>query len=231
MRQLHIAIPTSYDQLNQKQLMGLMDIVLSTSEKVVQKQKAFQYLSNIKRSEWIKLSLEQKVILGSYCNWIFEPQLLENPFLKLNGFTGPREEFRDMSFLEFIHALTAFQRFITTHKIQELQYFAAIIYRTKRLFNQEDFNDESIEQRIKKVKRFEVKKLLIISFWFSCNLQTLPIHYTKLYQGVKTKKQPDWTVVLIDVAGDKMGTVDKVAAQGVHTVLTYLNKNLKEKQQ
>ena len=174
---------------------------------------------------------EQMVDLLKTTDFIFaENTLTENKFHKSGKLYGPRSELKYMRIGEFAYTETAFLRYHNTGKAEHLNNLCAILYRPIAKGAQfgdvrEAFNPQSIENRIPTISGWsEAQKQAVLLFYIGCRTK-ITRTYQKVFEGkAKGKESANWATIIIELAGNKFGTVNEVEDQYLSTILIHLKQ-------
>ncbi|QCR23071.1 hypothetical protein [Pontibacter sp. SGAir0037] len=257
-------VPASWDELNPRQLLRCMrwlygfSVPEGASEKEAQAVKAMQKRMLLKEllglKPWYFKALPDIAIaqLHSCTDFLFSSNNLTKQLLPAIGsrfrkWYGPKERFRNLSFLEFIFADTYHLRFIKTGDPDCLHKLLAVLYRPKVGFHfirkrlssysgdiREPFNEHLLEARAAQMQRLpEDVKLAVLAWYRGCRNrleQTYDLVFTSENEEQATKSS-GWEPVFRQMAGGKFGDIERVGKVPVHTILAEMQDLLHQKQE
>lgn len=174
---------------------------------------------------------DQMIDLLKTTDFVFnENTLTENKFNRIGKLYGPRSELKYMRIGEFAYTETAFLRYHNTGKAEHLNNLCAILYRPIAKGAQfgdvrEAFNPQSIESRIPTISGWsEAQKQAVLLFYIGCRTK-ITRTYQKVFEGKKgSKESANWATIIIELAGNKFGTVNQVEEQYLSTILIHLKQ-------
>lgn len=159
-----------------------------------------------------------------------ENTLTENKFHRIGKLYGPRSQLKYLRIGEFAYTETAYIRYHTTGKPEHLANLCAILYRPIAKAAQygdvrEKFNPQSIESRVPTVLGWsEAQRQAILLHYIGCRTK-ITRTYQKVFEGNKgSKESANWATIIIELAGNKFGTVNQVEDQYLSTILIHLKQ-------
>ncbi len=184
-----------------------------------------------------KILPEQMLDLLKTVDFIFESNnLTENKFPIINGLHGPADGLRFLSVGEFAFTETYFLKYHTTQSEEFLNKLCATLYREQAFENQDHldkrakFNDASIDSRAQKIKGWNSHlKQVVLLFYIGCREKIIRDNqslFTKTKKGDKQKQ--NWAELILDLSGDKFGSMDQTSDTPIFTILVYLKKLQKQ---
>jgi hypothetical protein len=185
------------------------------------------------------LKTDIKARLLPYIQWIAETEtpLTENllPSYRKNIFSkklfGAANEFNNLKMIEFHYTEVAYQFFINSNEEDYLNDLVAVLYRTKKEnYNSNrdsdgdiriEFKDAEIAYHKKIVSKWSMAVKHAILMWYVGCRQMLVEDYPLVYGGSNTADTSNYYAGLYtmmrSVAGEKIGTIEKVEQLNVHT--------------
>lgn len=149
---------------------------------------------------------------------------------------GPQDHGRNMSFLEFIKADTAYAAFLANHDTVHLNTLVATLYRpasqaqsrTTPGYNGDPripLNEYHLSGRALQAAKVPLVDRYAILLQYAGLRQYLQLRYPKTFSGGKPSRF-GWAGVIVSLAGEKFGDDDAVAGKNIHAILTHLEMSL-----
>ncbi|MDO7849238.1 hypothetical protein Q5H92_22935 [Hymenobacter sp. M29] len=153
---------------------------------------------------------------------------------------GPRENFRNLSFAEFIFADAFFLRYLQTNDETQLDRLVATLYRPQRAGyaplapdyagdRREPFNENLLDARARHVARLEHHVKYAVMLWYRGCRKALETRFEYVFTGENNRKASagSWADVLHELAGG-VHRIDATAGQHLLTVLREMNRVLRQ---
>lgn len=248
---IKVLVPETWNELSKHQLRDVLAILSSTDlPKMSVRCHLLKVLLGIKNFFFFALSEYDVACLLYLTTFIFKDCTLTKnnlPFIK-TGFlgwrklAGPTENFRNMTFNEFMFADTFLGKASRAKDEKTKNFFInkfiACLYRpidkqAKPGDVREKFNEHLVDARAKQVSKLSpITKQMIITWYKGCraNLENLNQEVFREDPETKKKKGGNWGDVLLSLPNEKFGTISAAADELIHTIFRYLNNQLKEGQ-
>lgn len=236
-------LPQSWNELTPRQLRSLAKShFLIKSEAAKQLYLCYRFL-NI--PFWLFLRLQRSDVLHLYehLSKLLGDNNLSRTLLTrvrsgLEHWIGPDHYGKNMSFLEFIRADTAYTSFLQGGEFIHLNTLAAVLYRPSRtdvFISAPDFNgDERIPlneyhlaERVRQASRIPLVDRYAILLQYAGLRHYLQERYPETFSGGKPSRH-GWAGVIVSLAGEKFGDDDAVASKNIHAIFTHLEMTLEE---
>ncbi len=156
---------------------------------------------------------------------------------------GPRSNFRNLSFAEFIFADAYFLRYLQTNDRTQLDRLVATLYRPTRAGyaphspsyggdRREDFNENLLDDRTRQVAKLEYHVKYAVLLWYRGCRKALESRFEYVFSGENNAKGAagGWADVLHELAGGVVN-IDTTAGQLLPTVLREMNRVLRQAEQ
>ena len=146
---------------------------------------------------------------------------------------APAQKLSRMSFGQFIFCESYYSDWIRSQEPEKLYRFVASLY----LLKGERFNPDTVEVKVNKLKRADIKVLKAIAFNYSMVLRWLQKRYPMVFQEGKKQEDPDlkkmmetsvWVKLFESLVGEDLIHRDAYAELPVHAVLKYLTRKYLE---
>jgi len=229
-RYLRRMVPQSWTEITGKQLITISEVVpgqgsdevgfLSSltglNKKIINRLLPFIHYSIYKNLEFLTDS--------EPCSHYF--MIKELPGTR---FIAPAQKLSRMSFGQFIFCESYYSDWMKSQDPEKLYRFVASLYLEKG----ERFNPDSIELKVKSLKRVNVKILKAIAFNYSMVLRWLQRRYPMVFQEGKKQDDPEhhkmmetsvWVKLFESLVGEDLIHRDAYADLPVHAVLKYLSR-------
>jgi hypothetical protein len=173
-------------------------------------------------------------------------QLLEHlPYLKWwqglgARYYGPRANFRNLRFAEFMFADAYFLRYLQTNDEQQLDRLVATLYRPQRAGyaphspgyggdRREDFNENLLDARTRAIAKQPHHVKYAVLLWYQGCRKALENRFEYVFTADNTSKatKSGWGDVLHELAGG-VHRIDATAEQLLPTVLREMNRVLRQ---
>lgn len=194
---------------------------------------------------WVFLRLQRRDLEQIYDQ--LSTQLRENNLSRtlltkvrvgMERWIGPDHYGKNMTFLEFIRADTAYSAFLQGGAMTHLNLLAAVLYRPSRsdaFYSAPEFNgDERIPlneyhlaARSRKAARIPLVDRYAILLQYAGLRRYLQERYPETFSGGKPSRH-GWAGVIVSLAGEKFGDDEAVAGKNIHAIFTHLEMTLEE---
>lgn len=241
-------IPENWNELTKEQLKGVIRALSLGVSEITAKCHCLKSILNIKNDIFFALDNYDVACLLYLTNFIFKDctltknnlPFIKTGFLKLNKLAGPMDNFRNMTFSEFMFADTFLGKSSRAkdEKTKQffLNHFIACLYRPidKNAVPGDlriKFNEFTIEQRAKQVSKLSpITKQMIVTWYKGCRaeLENKNPEVFKEDPEQKKKKGGNWGDVLLTIPNEKFGTISQAADEYIHVIFRYMNNQLKE---
>jgi hypothetical protein len=251
------AVPTAWNELTEAQLLRITRLHGQQFASDRALDDAFRLvLLDVPARLWNRLTPVQRVELRRLVpvRFLREPtehaplteQLLPKlPYLKwYQGLGarlyGPRANFRNLRFAEFIFADTFYQRYLQTQDETQLDRLVATLYRCQRIgYNpdsptyggdrREDFNENLLDARTRSVAKLAHHVKYAVLLWYRGCRQQLETRFEYVFTSDNQQQasQSGWGEVLHELAGGVVN-LDATAEQLVNNVLREMNRVLRK---
>jgi len=176
---------------------------------------------------WQELKVEGKKV--KVVNSDLTVQILPD----IKGLCGPLS-FSKLEIWEFSLAELAWDDFFQTGNLESLDRLIAILYRPKIYFHyfrknmpsykgdpRQEFNDQLIANRMKRVASVPFELKLIVAWWFEGSLKEMPDTFPKLYNKKKSSEEDSgekgsWSDTILLIARNEHKEADQVAKRNLY---------------
>jgi hypothetical protein len=153
---------------------------------------------------------------------------------------GPRANFRNLRFAEFMFADAFFLRYLKTNDETQLDRLVAVLYRPQRRYyapnspsyggdRREDFNENLLDARAKRLAAVPHHVKYAVMLWYRGCRKALESRFEYVFtaDNNNTASTGGWSDVLHQLAGS-VHHIDATAEQFLPTVLREMNRTLKQ---
>jgi hypothetical protein len=232
-----IQLPESFSELSGKQFIGIADLVFSGGDFLKCQVHAIRILGNIPRWRFLLINTEFIDRCREYTNWVFDPDKLQAMTDQLipiyKRLYGPISGFDNMVMTEFHFSEMAYRRLVVENVPEALEELISILYRPakypyNKVVNQEGdvripFNKNETNIMIRKIARWpEVVKHAIFIWYDNCRqalINNNPLVFDDPNSDFVSQFDTGLYGMMRSLAGDKLGTIDKIENMYVHTAL------------
>lgn len=167
--------------------------------------------------------------------------LTNNKFKRIRIFgklyLGPDDSLRNLSIAEFSFADKFFANYLKTNEEEWLDKLCATLYRSPMLFRKNKmldqrkiFNSYSINNDSKAFRNVKfIDKISILFFYWGCR-NLLEQTFTHIFDPKNEQKQKQldlgWISVILDLSGDKFGTLKETEESPMWLIFTYIENEL-----
>jgi hypothetical protein len=156
-------------------------------------------------------------------------ELTKNPVKKIDRFTGPEDNFKDLTFEEYRHANKYADLFARTQKKGHLYRMAAMLLRDpKQKVPHHQKDPEPIFTRLQELgEKIEPQLAEIYLFFIGCRLVRLERRYKHAFSGAGRGSLPfdlDTSDILLQgLANNDMRHIDEIQGKNVLEVFRWIN--------
>lgn len=162
--------------------------------------------------------------------------LLTKVRVGLDVWIGPDHYGKNMSFLEFIRADTAYSSFLQGGAMTHLNTLVAVLYRPSRSdvfesapeFKGDEripLNEYHLAERARQASRIRPVDRYAILLQYAGLRRYLQERYPETFSGGKSSRF-GWAGVIVSLSGEKFGDDDAVAGKNIHAIFTHLEMTL-----
>jgi hypothetical protein len=242
-------IATSWNELTRRQLLQVAQSHGRQFPSVVaQRRDLLRILLQVPGYLFGRLNAVQHVQLNQYTRFLREPteyapltaQLLPTLRCWLRTYHGPRENFRNLLFSEFIFADAFFLRYLQTNDEAQLDQLVAVLYRPQRAdYNptspayggdrREDFNEHLLPRRARRLRHLPHHVKYAVLLWYRGCRHALTTRFEYVFSGENNAKAAasGWADVLHQLA-DGVHHIDATERQPLKTVLREMDRLLRQ---
>lgn len=242
---INLKIPTSWNDLNIRQLKKIAGYFHSDLSGVLFDSKLFLVLLNVRWWQFLKQWKALKTIknvgfssLKEHYNWLHSSINLTTfiPSIKTKSkkLHAPADRINNLTVNEFSHADDLFLGWHTTQDFEYLHYLAAVLYREldengKRV----PFDKTELDKRAKQLSKLDKQTLLAISLSYqgsrSYMISQFPVVFPKPKGKTKTPRNSGFGKLVLHLSGGKFGTHNETKNTNVYTFLSEFEEQLKKK--
>jgi hypothetical protein len=248
----HRQLATCWNELSRRQLLQLAQAHGQEFPSAAHQHEALLHiLLQVPRRVFQRLNGVQRIELRRYARFLREPQenasfttqLLPVLWCRLRRYFGPRDNFRNLRFHEFIFADTYFLRYVQTNDEAWLDQLVAVLYRPQRAGyapysvkyegdRREDFSEHLVAARAQRLARLPHYVKYAVLLWYRGCRHNLERRYDYVFTESTQKKAAGagWQDVLHELAGT-VHQLDATANQPLHAVLREMNRQLRQAEQ
>ncbi|GAA3954113.1 hypothetical protein [Hymenobacter algoricola] len=240
-------VPGTWNEVTRLQLLDVLRILYGPESTWPQKLRLLSVLSGVNLSVLLELPAVQCVQLYDLTDFVFdEEQCLTQQLLPVlmlparhdkarTKWVGPRSEFRNLLFGEFIFADTYFRAWATHQSAEALHLFLAVLYRAQvpglsprdprwQGDQREAFNEHRLEHFASKLCHLDDATKLAVATWYRGCRRQLEQEFPEVFDVHETdaggsQQAGDWGRVLRKLSGGAFGPVDTTARQNVRVLL------------
>ena len=242
---INLKIPTSWNDLNIRQLKKIAGYFHSDLSGVLFDSKLFLVLLNVRWWQFLKQWKALKTIknvgfssLKEHYNWLHSSINLTTfiPSIKTKSkkLHAPADRIYNLSVNEFSHADDLYLGWFKTQDFEYLHYLAAVLYREldkngKRV----PFDKTELDDRAKHLSKLDKQTLLAISLSYqgsrSYMIAQFPIVFPKPKGKAKTPKNSGFGKLVLHLSGGKFGTHNETKNTNVYTFLSEFEEQIIKK--
>lgn len=242
-----IMLPGSWNELSREQYEFVCGLLLEGLSEELYKLRLMRYFMDmpLKLFKPVDIyAIEEQ--LGFLCK---EPDITYNKYSELSikgkSYYGPADMLEDITLIEFARADQRFLEYVANKDEKDLNELIAVLWRRRKMFigfqrlfriwdgdYRVRFQDYMTYQNSNIFARLPQRKKFAIFLWYAaCRKRIIEI-FADVFDGEKDKdsKEYGWGDIIIDLAGDKFGTIDKTANTLLFTILMYLRNNKKKEE-
>jgi hypothetical protein len=222
-------LPESFDELSGKQFIGISNLLFTGGEKLKCQVKALKILCGLPSLKFVLLKAAVIDRAIEYVDWVFdEKKVISKQLITVyRGYRGPTSEFDNLRMKEF-HMSERFYKEIVNGENEDIEAslnnLVAVLYRPGKLFYNKkkdkdgdiriDFNHNKLPYYSKKVARWPMKVKQAIFLWYGGCRQQLednnPLVFKSPSGDFESQFDTGMYGVMRNLAGDKLGTVEKI---------------------
>ena len=242
---IHIDIPSSWNDLSDRQLKKIAHYLHSYSKKHLD----YLILLALFDLKFWKLKKVYKVVriiknvgiteLKKHYSWLYEAMnrtrfikkiKVENEILH-----APADRLNDMTIDEFAHLDDLYLGFHRTKDIEYLYFLTAILYRELDVEGKRvSFDKTELEERAKAIRRIKSKTLLAILLCYQGSREYLINQFPFVFpnnpeSNKKNKQTSGFGKLILHLSGGKFGTHNETKNTNVYTFLSDFSEQLKTK--
>lgn len=239
---ININIPTTWNDLSDRQLKKLASIFHSEKSKI-QDVLVFFTLLNLRWWQFRKAFKVSKILknvglseLKTHYSFLYEKQertkFIGSVKIKNKQLFAPNERITNLNVDEFAHAEDLFLGWHKTKNIEYLQYLTAVLYREKdenqkRLL----FDKTELEERAKALSKTDKKILLATAITYQGCREYLYTQFPVVFPKTNKKQKPPnssgFGKLILHLSGAKFGSHNETKTTNVYTFLSEFEEQLK----
>lgn len=247
---INLNIPKAWDLLSESQFYKVCTVLNTAEPSKLQQIRVFFALIGVKWFQFRKIRKAFSVLrlvplseLRQHYSYIYHNdhvvKFLSKVRIGFRYYYGPKTALRNITIEDFAITEDAFFMYHKTQNIDYLRVIACVLYRRKRNGKRIDFDKLNIDEYIKPFKKLNPKKLLCIALSYKGSSLYIQSKYKNVFkrakesqkiQDINKLKKPSLFKIVIDMAGNKFGTLNETKTTNIHDFLTELNNLLKPKQ-
>lgn len=243
-----IEVPENFNELTGSQLVKLMNVVMQhqddVAENMLAKVEALKIVGSKSGMRFYMLPPDAVLAFTEEIAWLFKNNTLTANLLpKYDGFYGPSAELANLRMKEFHYTEQHYKSFVENSTEEaELNNLIAVLYRPARADGTGDmegdyrcdFAPHLITAHAHRIAQWPLAVRLAILFFYDGCRQYIVSLYDEVFTG-ESSGEPEspygMYALMMELAGDKLGTVDKVENMQVHTALASLEIMLQKAEQ
>lgn len=237
-------LPDSFEELSSDQYIQIADILFQGGDTLECYTKALRILAGMSRISFMLMDPEMVDRCLPFINWVFETKKVITQLLpEYKGYHGPVSDFDNLKMKEF-HFSEMYYGEVMAQPLNPLKgtledpinKLTSVIYRQgkfryDRKMNPDGdvripFNANEIEFNSRIIHKWPDAVKHAIFFWYhSCRQQLIdnnPLVFTEPGDNYTSQFNTGLYGVMRSLAGDKLGTIDKIEDMYVHTAMLEL---------
>ena len=241
-----IDVPSEFNELTGSQLVKLMNIIQHRDDELAAQVAALKVVSNKNAVRFYMLPPDAVAAFTEHIQFLFEANTLTAQLLpKYDGMYGPNKELGNLRMKEFHFTEQYYQEFVADATKEEfLNKLVAVLYRPAKLGYdikadkegdvREAFQPHNTDRYASRIAEWPLAVRLAILFYYDGCRQFIISLYDEVFSGKGEGEEESpygMYALMMELAGEKLGTVDKVEDLYVHTALASLEIMLKKAEQ
>ena len=246
-------IPSSYDELSGKQLIGLADVFLRLYDTEETMLRALKVLMGKSLFRFCMIPMDGRFRMLEHIQWVLDkqvscrqlvPAFRKNIFSKT--FVGPCGEFDNLTIAEFHYAERFYKQMVKANESGEdqhepLNYLVAVLYRLPKDGYDFELNSEGDGRRefkanelghfAKQISKWPPRVKFAILMWYSACRDMLVEMYEPVFGGGEEDDDEGMFGIIRGISGPVYGSIDKVEHLNIHTALAEICKQIKESEE
>lgn len=233
----NIQLPESFSELSSKQFIAIAGILYNGGDFLRCQLTAFKVLANLSRWRMIWMDTEFLDRAREHVNWIFDHEQLKEVRQQLvpeyKRLHGPISDFDNLVMKEFHFSELAYKELIYEEKHESIDKLIAAIYRpAKHNYDKkknpdgdvrEPFNANEAESYRRAIRKWPAPVKHAIFIWYDNCRQALiknnPLVFNDPEKGFESQFDTGLYGMMRGLAGEKLGTIEKIENMYVHTAL------------
>lgn len=243
---INLNIPTSWNALNDWQLIKIASALYSGKSKTTIDYKVFFALLDVRFWQLLKRRKALKVIrdisfseLKNHYQWLYNSlgltSFVNSIKIKSKRFYGPADRISNLTINEFSHADDLYLGWCNTKDVEYLQYLAAVLYRQlndngKRA----PFDKTELENNAKQFSKIDHRILVAVLLSYQGSRKYLISQFPLVFPLAKktnneTPKSSGFGKITLHLSGGKFGNYNETSNTNVYTFLSDFSEQLKTK--
>jgi hypothetical protein len=245
---VELTVPGCWNELTNKQLIQAAKVLGSTLPRDEMRMRLLMVLVNVPwyslRAYWLWFKLDEDALpdLLSLTDFLFDTNDLTDwkiKWVKPFGaptYYGPFNRLSNITLHEFSYADTAFNAYLETEDMHQLNKLIAVLYRPAIDHSANDvrepFDQYKLEKRARKIARLSWPvRLAILYNWIGCRSMITDM-FPKIFSQKDGKASKfGWADVIVSTAGQKFGTVDQTADANLFNILIHHKQQIEEQEE
>jgi hypothetical protein len=232
-------LPESFEDLSGKQFIGISKLLFTGGDVLRCKVQALKILCGLSPFKFAFLKAEVISRAIEYVDWVFDEKKIITKQLipSYKGYHGPISNFDNLRMKEFHMSELYYREMVSQENPApdaSLNNLVAVLYRPAKWFYNKKrdkdgdirmaFNENEIAYRARKISRWPEKVKQAIFLWYGGCRQKLEEDNEAAFRddsGSSFESQFDTGMygVMRSLAGDKLGSVEKIEEMYVHTCM------------